>query len=159
MAKPNYKPTPEDLKSAPEHVLWDIKTLHAAVKARSNPSIWHHNHILGSVLNDSALLHIRSLYHFFTGIGSSSPDIFAGHFIKNDDGIPWTSSSLSYTASCIRDINKFRSHLTYSRRSIKRTWTLNDLCRMKDEIDIAFHEFLGLLPAEERSVWQINDLN
>jgi hypothetical protein len=148
-------PTADDLVDAHRYVLWEMTTLHAAVEARLDPSQWRGRKGMYSIFTDSLLLHVRSLYAFFTGHGSRRGDILAKHFVKNADGSPWSPNGLSFVNSCIDDICKFRSHLTYSRQTRERKWRASDVARMRDEIDATFQEFVSLLPKSDRSRWEV----
>ena len=153
MAKAPYKPSPEQLEGARKPILYELQMLNAVVDMSVDCSRSRERPELGSALTDSALLDARNLYHFLTDTPSpkKKDDIVSGHFLRNKDGTPWTSSKLGLVKSYIEDINKFRSHLTYTRIALSdRRWPLPEI---RDEIDAAFREFLALLPDSERLHW------
>ena len=110
------------------------------------------NTALKNVIIESALIHARNLYGFFSGKESSFDDIIAGHFVKNSDDTVWKSSKLTFISSRKEDINKALSHLTYTRIKFKPTW---DIDRIRQDVEEAYVEFLALLPITENPKWQV----
>lgn len=146
-----YQPTDEELKGARKHVLYELRMLHAAASAYLDSAHSRKDPQIGSAFTDSLLLHARNLYKFLTGMPGYNDDMVAGHFVSKNDGTPWTSSKLKLVRSCMSDINKFRSHLTYSRVGPGRDWPRPEI---RDEIVDAFHEFIALLPDSEQEHWK-----
>jgi hypothetical protein len=104
-----------------------------------------------SALRDSALLHLRNLHDFFM-VPRKKDDIIAADFVAPEHS-DWTAAPLlAAVAEAVEDINKFRSHLTYTRTQRTRSWPLDVFER---EIDLAFTESLLRLPDDERQTWRV----
>jgi hypothetical protein len=95
------------------------------------------------------LLHTRNLYDFLTGHPTPQDHVLASHFIA--DSGSWTAPELSTIKSCKRDINKARSHITYARVRLKRTWPFAEFL---EEIERGFLHFIAALPESERPLWE-----
>ncbi|MGD0785032.1 MAG: hypothetical protein ABR969_04390 [Sedimentisphaerales bacterium] len=148
-----FEPTDIELKGSPQAFLYELKMLHSSVQ--------HCVKLCNNFTLETALLHARNLFEFFTGKHPQKGDlnednICAGYFVEKyhkDEKNWWKSSKLQYTQSRIKDINKCLGHLTFSRIEGKYQW--NDLPQIMDEIETAYIEFLQMLPEEDRAKWTL----
>lgn len=155
MAKPIYQPSSIERQGAIEQFLYEFRMFLVAIDACQDHAV-QKNLALNNVVLESALIHARNLLDFFCGKESPKDNVIAGHYVRNPDGTPWTSSRLTFLSSCKADINKALSHLTYSRVKSKPTWQLTQI---RQEIKDAYAEFTALLPGNERLKWMPNEDN
>lgn len=153
MREKNYEPSVQELEIARSSVLYELRMLISSTNTYFDRSRSRDDPHIGSAFTDSILMHVRNLFVFLTYKPSSKDDIVTGHFVKDVNGNPWSSSKLTFIESCKDDINKYRSHLTYSRKmgKAKPEWNRK---RMHDEIIDAFREFFELLPNSEWLYWK-----
>ncbi|MBN1973790.1 MAG: hypothetical protein JW787_09140 [Sedimentisphaerales bacterium] len=143
-----YQPSDFELQGAPDAFKYEMEMLYFAHGQLLNESGGLHN-----VMIECTLLHARNLLDFFTGNQPMTgkmdeKSIRAGQYIKENTW--WKSNKLSYLQQRKKDINKALSHLTYDRIGTKYKW---DLEKITDQVEIAYTEFLKLLPDIERSKW------
>jgi len=148
-----YHPTSQELELARSFVVYELRMLFASVDAYFDPKRSRENACIGSAFTDSILLHVRNLYDFLTGEPKKLDDIIAEHFVNRGYDSPWKSSKLTYLESRMNDINKYRSHLTYSRR-MGNDKPKFDTKKMRNVIAEAFQEFIEVLSNSERLQWE-----
>ena len=148
--KIHYEPSIEEREKARDHIYYELRMLETAVNAYFDPLRSRENPHIGSAFTDSILLHVRNLYEFFCGNPSENDDIVAAHFIANKDDTTWATSKLGCISSNMKDINKFRSHITYTRTKYRMDWPRRE---MRDEIFNTYNEFLEKLSSDERPKW------
>lgn len=105
---------------------------------------------LVSALRDSALLHTRTLHDFFL-VAPKQDDIVASNFLDLEHADWRADGLLQSVAEVIADINKFRTHLTYTRIERTRGWSLE---LFLEAINAAFVDFLLHMTEPERAIWQ-----
>ena len=147
-----YKPKNIELKGAPSKFYYEYDMFIMATEANSK---LRHDHpdiqsMINNVTLESLLVHARNLLDFFCGNTTDADDIRAFHFIPGSP--PWRSSKLSYLSSLKKDINKYLSHLTYSRVIKKKpNWNWG---RIRKEVEAAHEEFIKKLPDSEKANWR-----
>lgn len=153
-AQEEYAPSVEQRVVAREHVIFEIRMFREVVRQHDAAQRGRPRDLEGmcriSALRDSALLHARNLHDFFLN-ARKQDDIVAADFVDSSNS-DWSAAPLLATlAREIPDVNKFRSHLTYTRTERTRSWPL---ATFSDELESAFREFIQKMPAAERSAWR-----
>jgi len=109
---------------------------------------------IGSVYNDSILLHVRNLFNFFY----SEEGVKARDYLNNK----WKPTKFkTINKSIITKINIYRSHLSKSREmgTAKPIWE-RKIPKMRDEISEVYEEFREQLSLNEQPKWpKWEDLN
>ncbi len=147
MRKRDYVPSADDNNSAPTLFAYEMQMFRGTTDRILSWIPACNDGIVFRALLEAALVHARNLLDFFMGIPSPDDDILACHVVNNYA----PPSQLKYLASCRSDINKTLSHLTYSRVPRKRSWPLG---RFRRAVEMAYIDFLALLPETERTKWQ-----
>ncbi len=153
------RPTKDDRAAGRTHVVYELRLLREVVDAHTaamgggqTPAIdvisRRRAMCTISALRDSALMHLRTLYEFFTKNTLTRDDMAASDYFGDSSWSP--SSELVELSKAIEDINKFRSHLTYTRTDRSRAWSLESFMH---EIERAFDGFLQALDDDERDRW------
>jgi hypothetical protein len=150
----SFVPTDQQRETARQHVVFELRMLREVARlhddARRRMAGDAASMCLVSALRDSALLHTRNLHDFFL-VPPTRDDIVASDFL-DPAHVGWRADSLlASVAEGIDDINKFRSHLTYTRTERTRTWPLDVFM---NEIDAAVSDFLLHMTEAEREAWR-----
>jgi len=152
--KRSFEPTSDQRDAARSHVVFELQMLRHVVGLHRRESQSLPRDVdpmcLVSALRDSALLHARNLHDFFL-VEPTRDDIVASDFLEEPQ-MNWSANAILTTlAAEAPDINKFRSHLTYTRTERSRSWPLDTFLR---EIDAAFDGLLENMSDSERNVWR-----
>ncbi len=147
----NPKPTSSNRANARNIVKYELCMFRMASRMWLDEDRPRDDAYLGSALLDSALLHTRSLLEFLTKYPNSD-SVVARDFLDSDSD--WKSSGLSLEKAYNKEINIFRSHISWAR--INSSWTWEDkLPGIVNDIETAFTGFIRALPDEEQSAWHI----
>ena len=154
--KQNYNPTDDERKGALDVFRYELSMFWHALDIHTNIT-GKYSAIQKTVHNEtleSLLVHTRNLYDFFYGSATKEDDIRAFHFIEGGQQ-SWRPAIPEYLRTIQPRINKYLSHLTYSRISKRATW---DWMRIATEINNTYEEFIEALPAAEVAQWKIHNL-
>lgn len=144
--KKKFIPSEHELKLAVRDIKYEYNWFNWCFTQLISPTIRLENH--QTIFIELLLLHCRNLLDFFVNDLKEQDDVLAIHYIDQPDA--WLRNKwnqMPYLKINRNNINKFLSHLTYSRIYIKMVW---EYVQIHQEINFKWNEFLDIIPNEKR---------